>query len=665
MATVITGYFYDIGGRGIYEDRVDARVVETADGRRLTVGVVADGVGGGNQGERAAQLAKDTFLEALRTIRETGVSALLAAAAQAANQAVYGEYRGTGGASTTLSAAVIDQANTLYIANIGDSRVYLCRKDKLTQLTIDHTFANVMPWQGKMSAELARENPRADVLMLALGPKPQIPVDVGFYVGTTDYNVAAERGKAGLPLKEGDSILVCSDGLIKNSSRTGQPFTTHEEIIRVLSTQEGEKAARSLVSFALGREPEDNISVAVLQMPDPARHQRAVRPMRLAGAVIGALAVLLVIALFAFNRTQVNVRATQTAVAYEQSTVAAIANQTASAQADTIGLLAAQATGTAEAGAATATYIAGLPPTETPTPFVTATPPPTPVPGQIGIFFTGAESRPLTLNDPLPVFDTPVEWQMDSSDGALQSSSIYAQPNTGLEFAAVDAANRRIAFRLSPGSDIFVQTGDYVNEMTTLGTFQGIIQMDPGACLSITYPTGDIDPLVTVSCHGGVCSFRLGGGERVALAAGNQLVFDTRDGTNSVEPIPGNRAMAYRTFLSGWSDGRVDADACGLPRPTATPRATATATATPRPAATDTPVPPTRSGNQPSPRPPTTAPPSTTEPLTSTPPLPTNPSEPPTATPPPPTETPPPSPDAPTNTPEPPKPPPKPPKPPP
>ena len=120
-----------------------------------------------------------------------------------------------------------------------------------------------------MSREAAQANPRAEALMRAIGPRPKIPVDIGFYVNTIEPQVAASRGKGGLPLREGDSILVCSDGLIKDSHRNGQPFTRPEEIIRVLNTQEGEKAARSLVSFALGRDADDNVSAAVFANAGP------------------------------------------------------------------------------------------------------------------------------------------------------------------------------------------------------------------------------------------------------------------------------------------------------------------------------------------------------------------------------------------------------------
>ena len=323
MAQVIAGSFFDIGGREIYEDRVGNRLITTEAGIRLNVAMVADGVGGANKGERAAQIALDTVYQYLEQSPELEIPKLLTLATLAANHQVHAEVKRTAGASCTLTIAAITEDNRLYIANVGDSRVYLCRNQKLSQLTMDHSFANVMAWQGKMSREVAAQNPRAEVLMRALGPRERINVDIGFYVGTDDYQTAQQRGMQGLELQEGDSIIVCSDGLIKESP-LGIPYAKDEEIIQVLTTQEGQKAAQSLVSFALGRDADDNVSVAVLQMPDRSRRRRAARrPLMLIGA--GLLALVLTVGLISIllnrNASQVveegqqNIDATASAVA--------------------------------------------------------------------------------------------------------------------------------------------------------------------------------------------------------------------------------------------------------------------------------------------------------------------------------------------------------------
>ncbi len=296
MTKIEYGVFNAPGGREIYEDRVDAKEVKTKGGLVLSVAVVADGVGGEAKGERAAQLGMDSVFEYIESSEETNIPKLLSLAAADANRKVHAEYEMNEGASSTLAVAVVDSNQTTYVANVGDSRVYLCRGDRLTQLTKDHTFAQVMVWQGKMSAEVAAKNPRAEAIMRALGPRPNIPVDIGFYVGDDNYDQAQQRGLRGIPLQEGDSILVCSDGLIKDSP-SGVPYAKDDEISRILKTQRGEDAAKMLVSTALGRNADDNVSVAVLQMPNPALKAAAFRKRLIYGALglVGLIAMLSVV----------------------------------------------------------------------------------------------------------------------------------------------------------------------------------------------------------------------------------------------------------------------------------------------------------------------------------------------------------------------------------
>ena len=332
MTELITAFHYDIGGREVYEDRVNIQDISTPGGLQLTVAVVADGVGGENKGERASQMAMDAFFHYLSTAPERDIPTLLIRAVGMANQAVHQIIRETGGASTTMSVAALNRADDLlFVANVGDSQVYLCRNQQVVQLTLDHTFANLKPWQGEMSRAEAQANPRAEMLMRAIGPRAQIAVDVGFYVNTLNPQIADERGRGGLPLREGDSVLVCSDGLTKTNRRTNQPFVSDEEIIRVLHNQEGEKAARSLVSFALGRDADDNVSAAILQMPDPARHRRARMPFYIASAVAVVVMIIAAILVSFLLLRQSSLEQDVAAVEEEIANVESAANETAAA----------------------------------------------------------------------------------------------------------------------------------------------------------------------------------------------------------------------------------------------------------------------------------------------------------------------------------------------
>ncbi len=651
MTEIIRGFHYDIGGREVYEDRVNVQEFTTPGNLSILVAVVADGVGGENKGERASQLAIDTLFQYMRRSSDADVPTLLINAVNFINQAVHRIAQETGGASTTISVAVIYEGSTLYIANVGDSRVYLCRNQKLTQLTIDHTFANVMPWQGKMSREAAHANPRAEALMRAIGPRPQIPVDIGFYVNTIDPQVALARGKGGLPLKEGDSILVCSDGLIKNSHVTGQPFTTAEEIVRVLNTQEGDKAARSLVSFALGRDADDNVSTAVLQMPDPARQKRAQRPYYIFGGVTITLflvaAVIVWFVLQGQNRQQALLAATATAELISANEAATSAASELAASVGEASELSEAATGTAEAAETATAIVAAFTPTPTPTTPPTPTPRPTQIPNQIGFFLSGTELFPFTLADLIEVGDEFVELHINHDEAViLEDAYIFAQPNTQIRFENVtvdSAAESGISLQLFEGSDIFLDTGDYENgaDISPIGDTR-ISFLVTGSCMSVQYDQETT--IVDVGCYDGACSYRAEEREEpILLEKGNLLRYDLQERQvveiRRIWPSEGNY---YRQILLRTSSGRDVYNRCVFPlfppTPTPSPTPLPTLTSTPEPAdsnpsqptppmntpvppatSTNTPVPPATSTNTPAPPATSTNTPVPPAPLTNTP----------------------------------------------
>jgi protein phosphatase len=299
MPGLILGEHFDIGNRAVYEDRCATREIVTPGGLHLALAVVADGVGGEDKGERAAQLALDTFFDYLSASADKIVPRLLTRAIQAANQAVFLEVRSSGSKtmSTTFSVAAVQDGKTLYIAHVGDSRIYFCRGSKLTQLTVDHTFATMVNRLGELSPSLSpavgAPNRRSEALVRAVGLRERLAVDIGFYVGTHDPEIATTRGLKGLPLREGDSILVCSDGLVKPPDAGGEPFTREHEIVHVLQTKNGGKAAQTLVSYALGRNVDDNVSVALLQVPG-GRNQ-VTQHLRRWGIAIAAAALLVLL----------------------------------------------------------------------------------------------------------------------------------------------------------------------------------------------------------------------------------------------------------------------------------------------------------------------------------------------------------------------------------
>ncbi len=674
MSNIIVGNFHDIGAREIYEDRVKSAEFKTAGGVSLAVGIVADGVGGANKGERAAQLAVDSVLSYLRGSRETDVPTLLTHAAQAANAKVHAEARQSGGASCTLAMAVIVDGKTLYVANVGDSRVYLIRNEKLTQLTMDHSFANVMVMQGKMSRESAEINQRAEVLMRALGPKPQIAIDVGFYVGTENYQVAQERGQKGLPLKEGDSVIICSDGLIK-SGVDGKPFTTEDEIVQTLNRQEGEKAARELISFAIGRNADDNVSVATLQMPDPNRTmtlakeraaEAASRRKRTYGIVAVAAAIILALGgvIFGLSRTNQETQNEADAIA-AQSTLDAISLEETRDQNALFGEQTREFETFQET--AIAQTIAAHTPTPTNTPRPTLAPLPAFSPGDIGVAYSQDSESPVQERQTVTATGELTTIQIDDEQGDDRTlfASFYAHDGAAIFFDL--AVRQRMQLALRAGSDLYVDAGKYTGGIE--------IELDPDddvmlafdQCFSLQYA----DDQLVANCYGGSCSYDT---PDVAATweAGEQLVLDTKLFSATTQPIPIAQGMADREFILGSADGELDAQRClntayeptptpfpptptrivvptFTPRPTNTPRPRPTNTSlstntgggvgsnptnTPRPQPTNTPRP--QPTNTPRPRPtntPRPQPTNTPRPQPTNTPRPGNTSPPPTNTP--------------------------------
>lgn len=244
-----------------WEDRVFTAEIPRTGGDSLIVGIVADGVGSADFGARGAQLAIDTTVRYFTQSQGTDIPKILETAIEMANRAVFQDNeQNEGDGLTTLVVAVIYN-DRCYIGNVGDSRGYWVQSDgkgKLLQLTRDHNYFNIYGGVDPNSDE-------GSVVVNAIGKKPEVQVDLGFYLKGDDVEQAYRFGIKGLPMKPGDTIVLCSDGLIK-SNRQGERYVKDEEIIEsVLTEMETDRAAIKMVSAAEGRRPDDNVSVVTLQ----------------------------------------------------------------------------------------------------------------------------------------------------------------------------------------------------------------------------------------------------------------------------------------------------------------------------------------------------------------------------------------------------------------
>lgn len=216
--------------------------------------VVADGMGGHLHGEVASRMACDTVFEHYRTrVRavppDTADPAeemeFLRFALQKANHAVYkaGDEDADFNDMGTTAVCVTLRGGHAIVGNVGDSRCYRWRGDRLRQLTRDHSWVGEM-WEKKLiSKESAMMHPERNVVTRALGVEPEVEVD-------------AEKSAA----KSGDIFLLCSDGL---SDLVEDSLIA--EVMRI-TVPDLEKTAERLIELANERGGDDNISVALIEV---------------------------------------------------------------------------------------------------------------------------------------------------------------------------------------------------------------------------------------------------------------------------------------------------------------------------------------------------------------------------------------------------------------
>lgn len=220
--------------------------------------VVADGMGGAAAGEVAAAEAIDQIhgmvrrnLHVLEELRADAASEqtrgavrrLLESAVQAATYMVFGlaeqdpTQRGMG---TTISLLLLSSGRA-FLAQVGDSRIYHSRGQRIVQLTEDHTLVNLQVKMGVLSAEEAKTAKHGNVITRAVGIHDYVQVDT--------FDVQA------IP---GDRFILCSDGLCGY-------VPTAEEFLPYLAQPELDVCARSLIDLANSRGGKDNITVVVIE----------------------------------------------------------------------------------------------------------------------------------------------------------------------------------------------------------------------------------------------------------------------------------------------------------------------------------------------------------------------------------------------------------------
>ncbi len=228
-------------------------------GQRGTLFVVADGMGGAAAGEIASDLAVDSIYAHMVSewgndaeVTEQRFAFRLKEAVEFANGRIHEyakahpEHRGMG--TTTTAAGIFECA--LYMVQIGDSRGYLIRAGKITQITKDQSLMQRLVDAGELTEEEAAVSERRNIILQALGPDPHVKVDL-----------------TRQDLRKGDMLVMCSDGL--------SGLVQREDMLRiVLANRELVAVCKALIDLANERGGPDNITCIVARfggdgLPDP------------------------------------------------------------------------------------------------------------------------------------------------------------------------------------------------------------------------------------------------------------------------------------------------------------------------------------------------------------------------------------------------------------
>lgn len=207
--------------------------------------IVADGMGGHNAGDYASRFVTNTVKELIENSNETDAVRLIESAVQKSNvllreEAVKKEEL-WGMGTTIVVTTIID--GTALTANVGDSRLYLIGAAGMEQITQDHSLVEEMVRLGQLTKEEARMHPDKNIITRAIGASKTVQVDFFEY-----------------DLKQGDKVLMCSDGLT-NMVEDSDIETIVKKEVSI------EERATELIKAANDHGGKDNIAVILVE-PD-------------------------------------------------------------------------------------------------------------------------------------------------------------------------------------------------------------------------------------------------------------------------------------------------------------------------------------------------------------------------------------------------------------
>lgn len=208
--------------------------------------VVCDGMGGECAGKEASEIAINEFFQRFRdgykeNLSSDDIRKLMISSVSAANSVIYTKAKldfnklGMG----TTCVAVFVNADTAFVANVGDSRAYAITQDGLYQITADHNLAAVLYERGEITEDELQTHPQRHMLIRAVGVDKTVLTDTFILKYTDSVNV-----------------LLCSDGL--------SGYCSDDEIFETIQSSTFDNCVDSLIKLALEKGGRDNVTVALV-----------------------------------------------------------------------------------------------------------------------------------------------------------------------------------------------------------------------------------------------------------------------------------------------------------------------------------------------------------------------------------------------------------------
>ena len=234
----------------VRSENQDSYIIENCGKRKSVVAVICDGMGGAKAGDLASRLSSKEFVSRIFEARVAprffigSQEKLLRESCADANGVVYeysrfdADYNGMG---TTLVGGIITRRKA-FLVNVGDSRAYHLSKAGIRQISRDHSYVEELVNMGAITREEAANHRKKNIITRALGVDRSVECD--YYE---------------CPLRVGEGILLCSDGL----SNMVSDKEIHECFLTYSSPEE---VCNKLMTFALERGARDNVTVVLVKI---------------------------------------------------------------------------------------------------------------------------------------------------------------------------------------------------------------------------------------------------------------------------------------------------------------------------------------------------------------------------------------------------------------